>query len=124
MDLPRAYSEVRPTDLKTSDVFVPACDGNLTSPCNNLNIQMQKEFNWLHHVKGVLPDNEISSDSNISWAAYHAGLSEEPDVSPSINAMLPLFTEEASSPSMLHQCFDVANPGQVPVICADQPRFA
>ena len=45
--------------------------------------------------------------------------------------MLPFFAEEASSPSMLHHCFDVthtavenANLGQTPVITVDQPLFA
>lgn len=45
--------------------------------------------------------------------------------------MLPLFTEVASYPSMLHHCFDGiqapvqhVNPGQIPVICVDQPLFA
>lgn len=55
----------------------------------------------------------------------------EPYFIPSINAMLPLFAEEASSTSMLCHCFDVikaavhhANPGQTPVITVDQPLFA
>ena len=45
--------------------------------------------------------------------------------------MLPLFAEEASSPYVLRHCFDViqaavqhVNPGQIPVICVDQPLFA
>lgn len=75
--------------------------------------------------------DDISSESNISWAAYHASLLPESDILPSINAMLPLFAEEANSPSMLRHCFDViqaavqyVNSGQIPVISVDQPLFA
>ena len=57
----------------------------------------------LNHVEGSHTD-EISSESNISWAAYHTSMTEEQLV-PYINAMLPLFAEEASSPSMLGHCF-------------------
>ena len=69
--------------------------------------------------------------STLSWAAYHASRVPEPDILPSVNAILPLFVEEASSPSMLRQCMEVVksavhylNPGQTPVISVDQPLYA
>ena len=75
--------------------------------------------------------DETSSESSISWAAYHASKLPEPDILPSSNAMLPLFAGEASTPSMLRHSFEViqeavhhVNPGQIPVITVDQPLFA
>lgn len=131
MDLPHVYSEVKPTGLPTGEVYVPVSVGDLTSNCDTLSMQIQKEYDWLNHVNDKLQAHECSSTSNISWAAYHASLIAEPDTLPSINAMLPLFAEEASSPSMLRHCFDVIkaavqyiNPGQIPVISVDQPLFA
>ena len=129
-DLPISYSEIKPTGLPSSDVYVPLTAGNMNSSCNNLSKEMEKEYDWLRHVENLYED-EISSESNISWAAYHASFLPEPDILPSINAMLPLFAEEASSPPMLGHCFEVihavvqyANPGQTPVITVDQPLFA
>jgi len=129
-DLPIAYSEIKPTGLPSNDVYVPLTAGNLTSSCNTLSKEMEKEYDWLSHVENLHAD-EISSESNISWAAYHASLIAEPDILPSINAMLPLFAEEASTLSMLRHCFEViqaavqhVNPGQILVICVDQPLFA
>ena len=64
---------------------------------------------------------------NLLWALRL----QSPSRIPSINAMLPLFPDEASSPAMLRHCMDVVfaavqhvNPCQTPVICADQPLFA
>ena len=129
-DLPISYSEIKPAGLPSGDVYVPLTAGNLNSTCENLSKEMEKEHDWLRHVENLRED-EMSSESNISWAAYHASLLPEPDILPSINAMLPLFAKEASSPPMLRHCFEVihaavqyANPGQTPVITVDQPLFA
>eukprot|EP00058_Branchiostoma_floridae_P001189 XP_002586677.1 hypothetical protein BRAFLDRAFT_105484 [Branchiostoma floridae] len=55
----------------------------------------------------------------------------EPDTLPSINAMFPLFPEEANSASMMRHCLDVvnaavqhANPGQIPGMCVGQLMYA
>ncbi|KAI8503415.1 hypothetical protein Bbelb_192360 [Branchiostoma belcheri] len=130
MDLPIVYTEVKPTGLPSSDVYVPLYAGNMTSSLDTLKVEMEKEVCWLSHVEELYAD-DISSESNVSWAAYHANQIEESDTVPSVNAMLPLFSEEANSPSMMRHCFDVikaavqyANPGQIPVISVDQPLFA
>ncbi len=101
-----AYSEIKPTGLPSGDVNVPLTSGNLTSSCDNLSEEMDKEYDWLSHVE-KLHAVEISCKSSISWAAYHASRMAESNLLPSFNAMLPLFAEEASSPSMLRHCFDI-----------------
>jgi len=106
MDLPLSYREIRPARLSSSDVNVPLITtGNMASPCVTLKEQLAKEYRWLSHVEGTLKMKFLLNQT-VSWAAYHASLTEE-QVVPSINAMLPLFAEEASSPSMLGHCFEV-----------------
>ena len=47
--------------------------GNMNSSCDNLSKEMEKEYDWLRHVENLCED-EISSESDMSWAAYHASL--------------------------------------------------
>ncbi len=84
----------------------------------------------MSHVE-KLHTADMSHESNISWAAYDANRMPESNRLPSINVMLPLFAEAASSQSMLRHCFDViqaavqhVKPGQIPVICIVQPLLA
>ncbi len=78
--------------------------------------------------------DKLADDANLSWAAYHASFSnqddEERDHSKSLSSLLPLFYEDAKSVAMLHHGMDIVknavdtlNPGQVPIITADQPLF-
>ena len=96
--------------------------------------QIQKEYDWLNYVNDVLHCDEIPQGSNISWATYLASLIAEPNILPSINAMLPnyqcLFRRLARC-QCYGICFDVvqavvqyANPGQIPVNTVEQPLFA
>lgn len=71
-----------------------------------------------------------TSDSNISWAAYHASKQPVQEFTPAITAMLPLFHEESKSFAMIRHSMDVIKqavqelkPGQVPVITVDQPLY-
>ncbi len=90
----------------------------------------KKEYDWLSHVE-KLHTAYMSHESNISCTAYDASRTPESNLLPSINVMLPLFAEAASSSSMLRHCFDViqaavqhVEPGQIPVICIVQPLLA
>jgi len=99
-DLPPSYGEIKPTGLPSSDVYVPLTAGNMTSSCENIDKEMEKEYDWLRHVEN-LHEDEISFQSNISWAAYHASLLPTPDILPSINAMLPSLLKK---PVLLQCC--------------------
>lgn len=129
-DLPIVYAEMKPTRLPASDTYVPSIAGDLASTKNVLSKEMDKEYDWLNHVREHHAD-DVSTESTLSWAAYHASRVPDPDILPSVNAMLPLFVEEASSHTMLRHCLEVVksavqhlNPGQTPVISVDQPLFA
>ena len=41
-------------------------------------------FRWLEHM-GELVDEDITKDSNITWAAYHASEQAEPDFIPAVS---------------------------------------
>ena len=64
----------------------------------------------------------------ISWAAFHASLEFNPPDPPAVIALLPLFCEKTATLSMVKHGMDVVqtylNPGQIPVMAFDQPRFA
>ena len=129
-DLPLLYTELKLTRLPNNDVFVPPIPPDLASSNNPLTKEMDKEYNWLSHVEKHHAD-DISAESTLSWAACHASRVPDPDILPSVNAMLPFFVEEASSPSTRRHCLEVVksavhhlNPGQTPVISVDQPLYA
>jgi hypothetical protein len=77
--------------------------------------------------------DKVIDDENLSWAAYHAGCEqndETRDHSKSLSCMLPLFYEDSKSLAMMRHGMDIVknavqhlNPGQVPVMTADQPLF-
>ena len=135
-DLPVSYTTIKPTSLPTGDVYIPASldtsnlENNFVTTNESENQITSAEFKWLQHVKQS-HTNEITKHTTLSWASYHAHHNTDLTVTPSVNAMLPLFPDESSSPAMLRHCLDVIqeavqhiNPGQVPVVNVDQPLFA
>ena len=87
-------------------------------------------FRWLEHM-GELVDEDITGDSNITWAAYHASKLAEPDFIPAVSSLLPLFNEGSKSTAMMYHALNVVkaaishlNPTQVPCITMDQPLYA
>ncbi len=85
---------------------------------------------WLVESCEKLHTADISHESNIFVGSLTCkSKGRESNLLPSVNGMLSLFAEEANSPSILCHCFDVikspvqhTNPGQIPVICVNQPR--
>ena len=129
-ELSVAYSDVKPMTLRNNKIYVPECPGDVTSGCNTIKQHMQEEYGWLEHVEQSYID-DVTGESQLSWTAYHASTMPPTAVFPSVNAMLPLFQHEASSPAIVRHSFEVIqaavqhiNPGQTPVICVDQPLIA
>ena len=88
---------------------------------------------WLDQMtKMVTADTPLTGDETVSWAAYHASKQSAP-VDPSslaITSLPPLFRDQSNSVAMIRHSMDVIktavdilNPGQVPVITADQPLY-
>ena len=81
-------------------------------------------------VRSILWEQTLEANEWISWAAYYAGITAPPATSPTKSYMLFLFTESPNSPAMvwhemkvLSQAINNINPGQTPVIVADQSLF-
>lgn len=114
---------------------------------DNFNLDTNAETNNCRFMKnGVLEDvfkqafsSELewmdavhSADTDcVSWGAFHASRSQQKDHTPGISSLLPLFHESSKSPAMMKHAMDLVmqavkflNPGQIPVITADQPLFA
>jgi hypothetical protein len=77
--------------------------------------------------------DKLADDENLSWAAYHASCNQDDEVrdcSTSLSYLLPLFYEDAKSVAMIchgmdivKNAVDILNPGQIPIITADQPLY-
>ena len=76
--------------------------------------------------------DKLADKKNISWAAYHASHNQDTngDCTKSLSCLLPLFCEDSKSVAMLCHGMDIVknavdnlNPGQVPIITADQPLY-
>lgn len=86
-------------------------------------------YRWLDTVKQRYQEIP-QSDSNLSWAAYHASKESGQDNLPAITALLPLFPDDSKSVGMIRHSMDVikkavmeVNQGQIPVITVDQPLY-
>ena len=87
------------------------------------------EENWLKYLFEKLGGNE--QGENIHWAAYHASKSNVLQREKVINAVLPFSYEAAHSAAMILHGLNIVimttnflNPGQMPVVCFDQPLYA
>ena len=96
---------------------------------NSLNNILQDGYNWLDHVSQRLKDT-LGKEEWISWAAYYATQSNHLPQSLTRSHVLPLLMDTANSPMTIMHCMKIIkrtteylNPGQTPVIVADQPLF-
>ena len=92
---------------------------------------MNVEEDWLNHVKEVVKKHNGSASMPVSWAVFHSNRQPTVDKPKSTIALLPIFKDQAHSVAMmLHTMNSVKtgvaylNPGQTPVLTADQPLYA
>ena len=128
--LPSAYTTVPPAALKMKDFCVPTAQGPMR-PSNLLATIAAKEdeYAWLSKVKTALEQSTM--DGWITWSAYHADMHQAVIPPAAINALLPLFLDNANSVAMIRHSMDIIkaavqhlNPGQTPIVAADQPLYA
>lgn len=107
-------------------------------------LQWQKEAPWLDHVHESMSNFFMENSPNISWSAFHAkkerdNAEKERDTTErerdiprltSTSALLPLFHEKSTFPSMIKHGMDIVmnltkylNNEQIPVICLDQQLY-
>ncbi len=67
--------------------------------CGSLKEAIAEERVWLKNVVEKL-QHTLDDYKALTWASHHAHLQPSMMITPSINAMLPLFTHKADSPAM------------------------
>ena len=130
--LPSAYTSIPPAAIKTKQFTAPRFQGQVT-PANLVtgSSAVAEEYDWLNAVVNALKKGNLAKDEWVSWSAYHASIQTTEIPPATINALLPLFLENAHSVAMIKHSMDIVktsvqylNPGQIPVVTADQPLFA
>ena len=125
-------ASVPPVSIKTSEVNVPATSqaGVETVSRDQLSVAIEKQVHWLKHCEQHL-NEELTKGIHLSWAAYHASVTELPNPLPYLGSLLPLFYEKAATVAMMKHGMSVIkkateflNPGRIPVTVCDQPLFA
>jgi len=84
------------------------------------------------HVARVLQQDTLADGEVITWSGYNSHLVSDDSMRPkAVIGVLPLFPDNAATPSMMKHSMYLAvqdneflNPGQSPVLGADQPLFA
>lgn len=129
--LPPEYTNVPPVTVGATAYAVPKVEGHVTPSQDLVANALENEQNWLNSVQSFLQQTEIAKDNYISWAGHHAALKRQPVRPKCISALLPLFQEQAHTIAMVRHSMGVVkqviqhlNPGQIPVITADQPLYA
>lgn len=130
--LPTKYTSVPPAALSTKQFTAPAIGCPVKPPnLETLEQATNGEYEWLNKVKAALEKQQLDETDWISWAAYHASVQEAVNPPAAITGLLPLFTDSAHSVAMIKHAMTIVqaavrhlNPGQVPIIAADQPLYA
>ena len=130
--LPPAYTSVSPAALKTKQFTAPKVQGPVRPPDLQTAARAADEENeWLKVVMAALEKEELDKGDWVSWSAYHADIQQAVIPPAAINALLPLFLDNAHSVAMIRHSMDIVkaavqhlNPGQAPVLAADQPLYA
>ena len=130
--LPSQYTSVPPASITSKEFTAPIVGGSVR-PTTFQTITEAKvgELEWLKTVMAALTKEKLDRMDWISWSAYHASIQEIIIPPAAINALLPFFLDSAHSVAMIKHSMTIVqvavqrlNPGQVPVIAADQPLFA
>lgn len=127
--LPESYTNVQPAYLKSK----PNPSTLETSPTVTNTTHIEKnivmEYEWLEHV--IDQTKDIVEDEAVSWAAYHATQKRGSDKYVTTTSLMPLLQESAHSVATIKHSMDkvkaatqLLNPGQTPVMAADQPLYA
>ncbi len=89
---------------------------------------LTKEYEWLEKM---IVTEEVDDDLSITWSAHHAAEQRSKEFEVSITSLLPLLRDQAHSVATIKHVMDkvrdtvaLLNPGQTPVIAADQPLYA
>ena len=128
--LPLSYTNVPPAVLKPEEFTAPVIQGPVRHrSVLEAEVAAVDKYEWLTKVHKALENSTVGRW--ISWSVYHADMQQNIIPLPAINVLLPLFLENVHSVAMIQHSMEIVkavvhrlNPGQVPVLAADQPLFA
>ncbi|KAJ8379036.1 hypothetical protein AAFF_G00232050 [Aldrovandia affinis] len=123
-ELPDSFTNVRPAFFTKKKPSPP--QSGVTHPDTSLlRPQLAMEYEWLEKV--TVTDGPV----DVTWSAHHASQKRGKPFEVSITSLLPLLRDQAHSVATVKHVMDkikeivaFLNPGQVPVIAADQPIYA
>jgi hypothetical protein len=98
--LPDSYTNVSPCILQSGDPKIPKSDCTISYQTDIT----KTEYKWLEFVHESLNNAQTA---NLSWAAYHASMSNAESRAPSVSAILPLFRDNAHSAAMIKHSLSV-----------------
>ena len=128
-ELPDSYTNIKPTHFTNKSPPPPQVTvAGLSLPdMEMMKPQLALEFEWLQKVSIT----EVHDSVNLTWSSHHADKKRGPAFKACISALMPLLREQAHSVATVRHVMDkirdavrLLNPGQVPVITADQPIYA
>lgn len=126
-ELPEDFTNVRPAYI-TKNPNPPGLGSHSYPAPESIQSHMKEDYIWLEKVS---LRETIGDGVNISWAAHHASRKRSQSFEVSITSLMPLIRDQAHSVATIKHCMQkirdtvaFLNPGQTPVIAADQPLFA
>ncbi|RXN31429.1 hypothetical protein ROHU_004760 [Labeo rohita] len=124
-ELPDSYTNVHPAFFTKKKPSPPK--GNVTY-ASLPTLLLTNEYEWLQKVSLT---QDVDDEVNITWSAHHAEKKRGLAFDVSITSLFPLLRDEAHSiatvrhtKNKVRDAIAHLNPGQVPVITADQPIYS
>lgn len=127
-ELPESYTNIPPAFFRKK-IPAPSTIDDISLPDPSLfQRNLRLEYEWLEKVHGT---TDVDDSSNITWSAHHASQQRTKDFDTSITSLLPLLRDQAHSVATIKHAMNkiregvaFLNPGQTPVLTADQPLYA
>ena len=126
-ELPEAYTNIGPAYITQNPNPPPVTSPSLPAP-ESISSHLKEEYYWLEEV---FLTKEVADAVSIKWSAHHATQKRSHPFEVSISVMMPLWQDQARSVATIKHAMAIIrdavaflNPGQTPVIAADQPLYA
>ena len=126
-ELPESFTNIRPAHIAKNPT--PPKEGSFTFPSPNfIQSHLKEECAWLEQV---CLTEKVTDAVSITWAVHHATQKRGKPFEVSISSLLPLIRDQAHSVATIKHAMEkirdtvvFLNPGQTPVLVADQPLYA
>ncbi|CAE1280410.1 unnamed protein product [Acanthosepion pharaonis] len=126
-ELPEHYTNIAPAYFKKNPTPASVDEVSLPDP-SLFQRNIRVKYEWLEKVQGT---TDVDDVSNITWSAHHVSQKRTSEYETSITSLLPLLRDQAHSIATIkhamkkvREAVAFLNPGQTPVLAADQPLYA